>query len=192
MAYAVAVVGTGRVGTALAMALAGAGHEVVLASRSPAGPSHLGLVVRDIPAALNAADAVVLATPGAAVAPLLEQFGELMPDMAVIDATNSMGGGPMHHADSAAGLSYYRAFNTLGVENVEQPMFADERADLFYSGPATHQDLVEELIVGVGLRPVYVGDGVAAADLLDGVTRLWFTLALQQGYGRHVALRVLT
>jgi 8-hydroxy-5-deazaflavin:NADPH oxidoreductase len=192
MVYSVAVVGTGRVGTALAMALAGAGHEVVLASRSPNAAGQVSLEVWDIPAAIKAADAVVLATPGAAVAPLLEQFGELMQDLAVIDATNSMGGGPMHHADSAVGLSYYRAFNTLGVENFEQPRFGDERADLFYSGPPVHQAMVEELIVGVGLRPVYVGDGVAAADLLDGVTRLWFTLALQQGYGRHVALRVLT
>jgi predicted dinucleotide-binding enzyme len=43
----------------------------------------------------------------------------------------------------------------------------------------------------VGLRPVRVG-GLDCADVVDGVTRLWFALALHQGHGRHLGLRVLT
>jgi len=40
------------------------------------------------------------------------------------------------------------------------------------------------------LRPIYIG-GLEQVDLLDNQTRLWFTLALQQGRGRHLALKLL-
>jgi hypothetical protein len=33
--------------------------------------------------------------------------------------------------------------------------------------------------------------GIDDADLLDGVFRLWFALAVGQGRGRHLALKVL-
>jgi predicted dinucleotide-binding enzyme len=63
---------------------------------------------------------------------------------------------------------------------------------MFYSGPTQGAQIVEALIEAVGMRPVHVGSGVAAADVLDGITRLWFTLALQQGRGRHLAFRTLS
>ena len=50
---------------------------------------------------------------------------------------------------------------------------------------------MESLITAVGLRPVWVGDGTHGADLLDGLTRLWFALAINQGRGRHLAFRML-
>lgn len=77
------------------------------------------------------------------------------------------------------------------MENFREPRFDGTPADLFYSGPPSHQQSVEALIEAVGLRPVWVGDGPDAADVLDGLTRLWFTLALQQGRGRHLAFRML-
>ncbi|MEI2784954.1 MAG: NAD(P)-binding domain-containing protein [Candidatus Nanopelagicales bacterium] len=190
--YSVAVVGTGRIGMALATAFASAGLEVVIGSRTPQAVAAGALPVVSLPQALDVADAVVLAVPGSAVGALLEEYRPRLQSAAVIDATNSVGSGRMHHAADAVGLSYYRAFNTLGVENFEQPTFGEEPADLFYSGPPTHKDMVEALIAAVGLRPVYVGDGPASADLLDGITRLWFALVLQQGHGRHLALRMLT
>lgn len=191
MAYAVTVVGTGRIGTTLAAAFAQAGHRVVLASRSPEAAAAGSVPTVGLDDALEDADAVVLAIPGAAVPDLLRDRRQQLAGKAVIDATNSVGAGAMHHAADAEGLAYYRAFNTLGVENFADPLFDGQAADLFFSGPENHRGMVADLIHAVGLRPVHVGEGAGAADLLDGVTRLWFTLALQQGRGRHLAFRML-
>lgn len=185
----VTVVGTGRIGTVLGTRFSAAGMAVTMASRDPARDALEGLTVRPVAEALAGADVVVLAIPGAAVPQFLQSHD--LAGVPLVDATNSMGGPRMHHAEAVEGLLYYRAFNTVGVENFEEPVFDGIVADLFYSGPAGHRWVVEDLIAAVGMRPVWVGEGVPAADLLDGLTRLWFTLAMAQGHGRHLAFRML-
>jgi predicted dinucleotide-binding enzyme len=41
-----------------------------------------------------------------------------------------------------------------------------------------------------GGRPVYLGAGQEGT--VDGLLRLYFALAVQQGHGRHLAFRMLT
>jgi predicted dinucleotide-binding enzyme len=79
----------------------------------------------------------------------------------------------------------------LGWENFAEPVIDGQQVDLFYcgdDGPA--QPIVHDLIADIGLRPVYIGD-VQLAGAIDGLTRLWFALALQQGYGRHLGFKML-
>jgi hypothetical protein len=185
----VTIVGTGRIGTVLGRRFSEAGMAVKMASRNAERTDVAGLPVRPVAEALPGADVVVLAIPGAAVPQFLQSHD--LAGVPLVDASNSMGGPAMHHAADADGLLYFRAFNTVGVENFAAPTFDGIAADLFYSGPQSHRDLVGALIRAVGMRPVWVGEGVAAADLLDGLTRLWFTLALTQGRGRHLAFRML-
>ena len=73
------------------------------------------------------------------------------------------------------------AFNTLGWENFAEPDHDGETADLFYCGAddGLGRGVVEGLIRDVGLGPVYVG-GLDQADVLDGVLRLWFAVAIGQ------------
>ena len=124
---------------------------------------------------------------------MLSTFGDVLDGRLVIDATNDPArAGRFHHLESYEArvpeARVYRAFNTLGWENFAEPAFGDERADLFYSGPdAEDRGVVERLVTDAGLRPIYVGSGHAAADVLDGVTRLYFALSRQ--YGRHLAFR---
>jgi predicted dinucleotide-binding enzyme len=64
-----------------------------------------------------------------------------------------------------------------------------ERPDLFYAGPeGDSQKDLEQLITDLGLGPVWVG-GADAADVVDGVLRLWFTLARHRG--RRIAFRLI-
>ena len=49
---------------------------------------------------------------------------------------------------------------------------------------------MEGLIADIGLRPIYVGD-LDQVTLIDTLTRLWFALAFQQGYGRRLAFKLL-
>jgi len=189
----IAVIGTGFIGGTLGRSLAGAGHRVVFGSRHPADdPVAAGTsaTVDTIGAALGAAGVVILALPGAAVGVLNDEYADTLAGKLVIDATNRAGQ-PVANARAAlpATIRYARAFNTLGGENMADPMFADGPADMFFSAPEADRGTVEAVIEGVGLRPIFVGEDQEA--LIDAVFQLWITLAMKQGHGRRLALRLL-
>ncbi|MGH3478309.1 MAG: NADPH-dependent F420 reductase [Nocardioidaceae bacterium] len=193
---AVAVVGTGNVGSTLGRAFARAGMEVRFGSRDPdaaagaAGDS--GARVVTVHAALDGADVVVIAVPGGRVAGFLREHAAALDGCLIVDAANRVGEAALNSsADTAElvpGARYARAFNSYGWEVFAQPEFDGERADLLYTAEARDQAAVGQLIEAVGLRPVYLGPG--QADVLDTVLRLMF--ALFPRYGRRTALRLLT
>jgi predicted dinucleotide-binding enzyme len=189
----VAVIGTGNIGGTLGRAFAAAGHAVVLGSRHPSD----GADPREAPLAeaLRGADVVVLALPGPAVPAFVQEHAAALAGPLVVDAANNLGGdGPVNGHDVLAaavpGLRYARAFNTLGWENFAEPRYGDTEGDLFFSSAEADRAVVETLIRAVGLRPVFVGEG--QQDVVDGVLRLWFALAVGQGHGRHLGFRMLT
>jgi hypothetical protein len=139
---------------------------------------------------------VVFAIPGAAMEETIAAHGPSLAGKIVIDAANRMGGGPMNSAAlfaaHAPAAQVYRAFNSLGWENFENPIFDGVQADLFYCGPGgAGQAAVEGLIRDVGLRPVRLGD-MDQVGLVDMIGSLWFALAFGQGMGRELAFKVLT
>ena len=189
----IGIVGTGFIAGVLGRALAAAGHDVTFGSRHPedaAVAAGSGARVAGVPDALAARDVVVLALPGAAVADLAATHGQLLAGALVVDATNRMGA-PVANARASLPdtVRYARAFNTLGGEVMAEPLFEGRPADMFFSAPEADRATVEALVAGVGLRPVYVGPD--QEELLDCLFRLWVTLAVTQGRGRHLALRLL-
>jgi len=188
----IAVIGTGFIGGTLGRALANAGHHVTFGSRHPednnlAQPSPSVTSIGD---ALRGADVVILAVPGAAVPQLGAQYGDALDAKLVIDATNQMGQVVVHgRAALPSTVRYARAFNTLGGENLADPTFADGPADMFFSAPPADRDTVETVIRDVGLRPVYLGED--QERLVDALFQVWIALAVTQGRGRRLALRVI-
>jgi hypothetical protein len=193
----IAVIGTGTIGGTLGRAFAAAGHHVVFGSRHPgdtAVATGSTATVATIAEALPGADAVVLTVPGNTVADVVTEHAAALAGALVLDATNNIAGpGPAHsHAAVTTAVPtarYARAFNSLGVENMADPVYGDTVADMFYSAAETDRPVVEALITATGLRPVYVGEN--QHDLLDGVLRLWFALAIAQKHGRNIAFRLL-
>lgn len=188
----IAVIGTGFIGGVLGRALAGAGHQVIFGSRHPDDDDVAGAssaTVGSIAAALDGADVIVLAIPGAAVTPLAAAHNDALVGKLVIDATNSMGPVANSRAALPPTVRYARAFNTLGGENMADPVFDDGPADMFFSAVESDRNTIETIIEGVGLRPVYVGADEEA--VIDCLFRLWVTLAMKQGRGRRLALRLL-
>lgn len=184
----IAVIGAGNIGRTLGGKWAAAGHDVVYGVRRPGEPGTAA--VGD--AVLNA-EVVVLAVPGAAAKDVVTSLGHALAGKVVIDATNDVqGAGKLHALDELAdGAHPVRAFNTLGWENFADPVVAGVQADLLYAAEeGIARQTAETLIRDVGLEPVWLG-GVEAVDLVDVVTRLWFTLALRQGLGRRLAFKVL-
>jgi predicted dinucleotide-binding enzyme len=147
--------------------------------------------------ALAAADVVLVAVPGGAVDQLVEENSAALDGKIIIDAANKIGsGGPLNSLATfeakTPNARVYRAFNTLGWENFDNPVIGGLQADLFYCGP-DHDDrqLIDRLISDVGLRPVWVG-GLQEIDHVDALLWLWFALARNRGYGRHLAFKLLT
>lgn len=178
----IAVAGTGNIGGALGRAFERAGHTVAFGSRDNLAEAFAG------------AEVVVLAVPAGAVPDLVSEHAGALAGKLVVDATNNIAGpGPAHsHAAITSAVPtarYARAFNSLGFENLADPRFGDTVADLFFSSTEQDRPALEALIAAVGGRPVYVGDG--QQDVVDGVLRLWFALAIGQRRGRHLAFRVL-
>jgi len=188
----IAVIGTGFIATTLGRSLAGAGHRVVYGSRHPESEEtpEAGARVSSIGDALSGAEAVILALPGPAVSDLAAHHGDALAGMLVVDATNQMGADRVNaRASLPPTVRYARAFNTLGGENLADPVFDGERADMFFSAPEGDRAAVETIIEGVGLRPIYVGED--QETIIDALFQLWVTLAMKQGRGRRLALRLL-
>jgi len=189
----IAVIGTGFIGGVLGRSLARAGHDVAFGSRHPDDDDVVedtAATVAPIGDALSGADVVVLAVPGAAVAGVAAEQGDALAGRLVIDATNQMGRDVANaRAALPANVRYARAFNTLGGENMAEPNFADGPADMFFSAPDADRETVARVIEGVGLRPVYLGEDQEA--LVDALFQIWVTLAMKQGRGRRLALRVI-
>ena len=189
----IAVIGTGFIGGILGRSLARVGHRVTFGSRHPDDDDVAQdtiATVAPIGDALASAEVVVLALPGAAVAELASGHRDVLAGKLVIDATNKRGEGVSNsRAALPSNVRYARAFNTLGGENMEDPVFADGPADMFFSAPEADRATVESVIEGVGLRPVFLGADREA--LVDALFQVWIVLAVEQGRGRRLALRLI-
>ena len=199
----IAVLGAGNIGATIGLKWAQAGHEVRMGVRDPGAPKYSDLK-EGLPdtaqlgtagEALEPASVVLLAIPGASVAVTVADYGALLAGKILIDATNNVGAPVMNNiaalTEAVPDAQVFRTFNYLGWENFADPGFGTERADLFYCGmPGQGQEILEDLIRVLGLRPVYIGD-LSTVQILDNLTNLWFALALRQGHGRHLAFKML-
>jgi len=200
----IAVLGAGNIGGTLGRKWAAAGHQVAFGVNDPAAAraqalrAELGnkVTIGPVAHALEAGNVVVMAFPGAAMDETITTYAAQLDGKIIIDAANRMGGGPMNSFATfqtrTPNARVFRAFNSLGWENYADPVFNGVQADLFYCGPdGDAREMVEQLIINVGLRPMRLGD-IDQVGLVDSVSQLWFALALRQGKGRHLAFKVLS
>lgn len=200
----ITVIGAGNIGGTLGSKWATGGHEVVFGVRDPQVEKVKALLARsegraiavEVREAAKNAEVVLFAIPARAMAESVAQLGSALNGKILIDATNNVGGSPMHQLEllgqAAPDSPLFRAFSNLGWENFANPVIGGEKIDLFYCGdPRPGQAIVQDLIAEIGLRPIYIGDN-GQANIIDSLTQLWFTLALRQGYGRHLAFKLMT
>lgn len=135
---------------------------------------------------------IVSALPAAALGELIAYLAPHLNGKILIDTTNNVraplsGGGI---ATGGAQAAIYRVFNSIGWENIEQPLQGAMRGDLIFCGTPAQRTVAEELIIETGLTPVYIGD-LDQVPVLDMLTGLWFALAFGQGPGWRIGFRVL-
>ena len=186
----IGVIGAGNIGGTVGGAWQKAGHEVTYGLRDPSKRQG----AKPIDAAIAGAEIVLLAVPGGAVVDLVREHKEALDGKILIDATNNFRAPSMHSwaelSEMVPKAQLYRAFNSLGSDVFAKPVLGGEKADLFYAGPdGTSGEKIARLIEDAGLRPIRVG-GTEQADVVDGVLRLWFTLA--QSRGRRIAFKLIS
>lgn len=200
----IGMIGAKNIGGTLAKKWAAAGHQVKFGVRNPNSADLQTLVqslggqasASEVNEAISFGEVVVFAIPGQAMDETIARYADELRDKTVIDAANKIGAAQMNSlatfAAQVPSAQVFRAFNSLGWENFDNPHFGAVQADLFYSGPTgDRQAVVEQLIADVGLRPVWVG-GPEQTQLVDALAGLWFALALGQRRGRHLAFKLLT
>lgn len=200
----IAVLGAGNIGGTIGRKWAHAGYQVTFGVQDPNGKnaqalrSELGERVKigTVADALSSnPDVVLLAVPGGAMEATISQYASQLDGRILLDSANRMGAPVMNSfaalSQHAPQARIYRAFNIYGFENFANPEYQGVQADLFYCGSdGDSRPIVEQLISAVGLRPVYLG-GIEQVGVVDSITGLWFSLAIGQKKGRHLAFKML-
>lgn len=201
----VAILGTGRVGSNLALAVARTGRPVVLGARDTASPSALAARqtvpearITSFADAAAGADLVVLAVPYAAVDDAVMAAGDLSHAI-VVDATNPLGqplpAGSASVLDAIAArhpdLTAVKAFNTIAAANYPAPVIDGRPAFLPIAGPQPAADRVADLAHALGFDALVIGDRTAA-PLVERFAELYIHLAFTVGLGGDYAFARVT
>ena len=193
-----AIIGSGNVGTSVARAATGAGHDVVVADPSEAG---LSAIAEQAPVqtttsnseAVLGADVVVLAVPFSAVEQLAADLSSELHDKIVIDVTNPLAAdlsGLATNGISAAelvqqaapGARVVKAFNTVLAANQADPSVDSIQLDGFVAGDDDDaKATVAGLLDQIGFRSIDVG-ALSASRYLEGMAFLNIALNARNGW----------
>jgi predicted dinucleotide-binding enzyme len=188
----IVIAGAGSVARALGANLAGLGHEVRYAVRTPDAADTIALA-----GAADGADLTILAVPFDAVESVVRALAP-GDDAVLVDATNPFGralpdgvasGAALVAAAAGPTVRVVKAFNVLGVEHMSDPPLDDGYRPLL---PVAGDDeqarrMVADLATAMGFDAVEVG-GLDGAGTLEEAARYWGMLAYAGGRGRDVVL----
>lgn len=203
----IAVLGAGNVGATLGKRFAQAGRKVVFGVRDPHAEKHQetrwsGAVVSPA-AAIEGAQAVLLALPWAAVDETLTTLAPALSEKIIIDATNPINAS-FTGLDSAPDLSagervarlapnarIVKAFNTIGYAVMADPVFPQGTAALaIASDDDDAKAYVMQLSRDIGLVPYDAGP-LTAARSTEAMAWHWIDMAVRQKHGPTFAFAYL-
>ena len=189
----IAIIGTGNVGSALGMAFAKQGHEIVYGSRNPDRKSVHELIARtgqnakalSIEEAASAADTIVLAVPWSAARETVEKLGDVSGKL-IIDVTNpakyDSNGYAVRTVSSSNGeliqgwaskARVVKAFNTLSYRTMENPESANGPVTIPIVGNDKRAKAkVFKLAESIGFESIDLGP-IEYAHELEGMLLLW-------------------
>jgi 8-hydroxy-5-deazaflavin:NADPH oxidoreductase len=170
----IAILGGGRVGSALAATWTAHGHEVTVSTRDTLAQT------------VESGDVVVLALPARAVPEVLAATGPLAGKI-VVDATNNVSGGPggLEIAALADRARYVKAFNTV-FSTFMHDTPPERPASLVLCGDDEEaKQVVATLVANLGFEPIDAG-GLQATPLVEALAHLVIELRYGRGRGPFV------
>ena len=116
----------------------------------------------------------------------------------IIDATNAIRQKPdpfptaFHAFRQKTQARVVKCFNTTGFENMQSPDYGITRLDLFMAGDdAEAKQLARQLALDAGFAECYDFGGDDRVELLEQFALAWINLAIFQGYGRDIGLKLV-
>ena len=171
MKLAIAVLGTGRMGSALARALLGAGHEVTVWNRTPAktGPlAALGAVVAPSVAEAVAAGAVVIVNVSDydATAALLREAGvaRALDGKLVVELTS---GTPQGAREAGGWVAAQGAAYLDGAIMATPDFIGTEAGTILFAGSGQAFEANKPVFLALGGNVQHVGEDAGLANALD-------------------------
>ncbi len=200
----VGIIGTGKVGQAIAKGLSKTDNEVRFGSREPSKAQVTdGMKVESQRAVASWADVLILAVPYAAAGATVRTLDSGKLDGKVlVDATNVLSpsrdlalgfttSGAEELAKLAPRAHVVKAFNTVFARNMSTGQVAGEPLALFVAGDsAAAKESVMRLGREIGFDPVDAGP-LKAARLLEPMGLLSINLAFSQKLGPAIGYRLV-
>ncbi len=199
----ITVIGSGNVGGSLARRWAAVGYHVRLGVRDTSDAQALALAreypdritLHPLAEAAAGADAIVFAVPAAAAYAAAQAVGAVG-EAVVIDAMNALFAKPEPYERTSAALAaalgtrrIVKCFNWTGAENLRNPHYGTERADLLLCGDdAAAKAVARRLAEDCGFRVFDVG-GLERETTLESAALVW--IELSAALGRQFAFRIL-
>ncbi|MBK8564105.1 MAG: NAD(P)-binding domain-containing protein [Saprospiraceae bacterium] len=200
----IAIIGSGNVGGALAQQWVKAGHTVLIGAKFPLSDKNIQLAANigedrftSVESAVGQSEVILIATPPTAIFDIIEQMGDVSGKI-LIDATNAVRQKPapydtVYHAlaEKTAGKAV-KCFNSTGFENMMNPVYHDEKIDMFMAGDdAEAKEVAKQLALDAGFVTCWDFGKADKVVLLEQFALSWINLAIMQGHGRDIAFRVV-
>jgi hypothetical protein len=206
----IAILGTGRVGSALGPRWAAKGHRIVYGVRELDGPDVRNVLNMSGPNASAAAvreasaigQVILLAIPwnvtGEVIESILPLDGKILldcinpikPDFSGL-ALGTLPSAAEQIAAWAPRARLVKAFNTVSDATMVNPWFGNQRATMFYCGDDDEaKRIVRQLSEDVEMDPVDAGP-LKNACYLESLAMLYIHLAIFGGWGAECAFRMV-
>jgi len=194
----IAILGFGNVGKKQAEIYSKAGYEVIIGLRELSTHSFTYPTVLFADAIVQA-DAISLAIPYSACAPLLEQYNDLLSNKIIIDSTNPLNddwsplllgedtSAAQEIAKVVPSAHVIKAFNTIFADVMDKPIHNQHQVTAFIAGD--HKNSKAEVMIlaeKIGYAPLDTGP-LATARLLESLAHLNIQIAVGQQGGTNAA-----
>jgi hypothetical protein len=202
----ISIIGSGNVGSALAQGLIKSGHQVSFGVRDASSTKSekanvlvAGASFQSIEDAVKSAEVIIITTPPEVVLTLIPQLADIR-EKIIIDATNSVRTRPEPYATAFHAIKeltksekVIKCFNSTGFENMTNPIYPNFGAiDMFCAGnDKESKSIVQQLAKDIGFGECWDFGGDDKVELLEKFALSWINLAIMQGYGRNLALKVI-
>jgi predicted dinucleotide-binding enzyme len=200
----IAIIGTGNVGGALATKWAQAGQDINLGVKDIdsfkgqhllENPNTRAMSIRE---AVESSEVILIATPAIAAVEVAQSLGDTQGKV-IIDAMNIVRGrGPEGYSSTAEAILDHTAtdevvkcFNTTGFNNMVDPVYGDQKLDLFCCGNSERgKELARTLALDAGFAECYDIGGNEHFPLMEQFAWFWINMAMR-GMGREFGFKVV-
>lgn len=201
----ITIIGSGNVGSALARALSKVNYEIIIGARNFDDEKVKNLLalnknisVDTISNAVKISDVIIIAAVPQAVREICSNLGDVK-DKIIIDAMNSVRIKPEPFENTTEALknltnceNIIKCFNTTGAENMENPIYGDNKIDMFMAGNSLKgKEVASKLANDIGFEKCYDFGGDDKFQLMEYFALSWINLAIMQKNGRDIAFKIL-